>query len=150
LCQHFEQVLDRIGEEEVVGLWEQVVVDTLKALFNVTIFLGPLEVPPNPEPTERERTCWRKLVPHFQRFMALDASHHKLKQFCVSCLINTPLGCAEYFDLGTGTLDTLIAFLSEQLAIEEVNEEYKPQWPTIAINDLRSSDLKTLARLVHS
>jgi len=107
----------------VAGYQEQIGIDILKALFNITIFLGPLETPPNPEPTEQERNCWKSLVPHFQKIMRMDSSHHKLKQFCVNCLVNTPLGCAEYFDLSLPTIDSLVQFLEEQLVVEEKSDD---------------------------
>lgn len=56
------QLLDSVLETEVAGYQEQIGIDILKALFNTTIFLGPLETPPNPEPTEQERNCWKRSV----------------------------------------------------------------------------------------
>jgi hypothetical protein len=104
----------------------QLAAEIFKVLFNVTIFLGPLETPPNPDPTNREKACWKRFVPFMQYAIALpdDAIYHRLKQLCVTVIVNTPQGCAQDFDISPPTLQHLIRFFDAQLAEADHDAEY--------------------------
>jgi hypothetical protein len=92
-------------------------VEILKLVVKLTMHLGPLESPPNPEPTVTERRAWKQLAPLFQRIMQLsdEPEYRGIKRNCVACIVNTPRDCAEEFDMGIRTMDNLLSFLSAQL-----------------------------------
>ncbi|KAL6057914.1 AAA-ATPase vps4-associated 1 domain-containing [Balamuthia mandrillaris] len=95
--------------------------DLLRMLFALTVFLGPLETPPNPPPTEEEKAQWKRLAPFIQTIMNLpmEPRYHELKHAAVNCLINTPQGCADYFTLNERTFKSLTLYLKAELDQED-------------------------------